>query len=136
MATELNPKSLAHASNDTTLIRTGEGHVIDASAASCAGLTLGMTLLNNAPVDESVRATLLLLRDLGYTHLDLSGAPAPSPASAAEVGGATSRAPYERGDPATETIVNALSIEELREIALPCLRCRLAGTRTQVVFGT
>ena len=84
-------------------------------------------------VDESLRATLLLLRDLGYTHLDLSEAPA-SPA--VEVGAATARAPYEPGDPDTATILRARSFDDLREIALPCLRCRLAGTRTQVVFGT
>ena len=62
---------------------------------------------------------LLLLRDLGFTHLDVS-----QPTIAA--------GPL----PQTNTILNAITIDELRNIALPCQRCRLAGTRTQVVYGT
>jgi DNA polymerase len=78
-------------------------------------------------VDESLRNSLLLLRDLGYTHLDLRGAPAPSPARVADAAG-----------PGTDTdpIASAASFDELRDIALPCQRCKLAGTRTQVVYGS
>jgi uracil-DNA glycosylase family 4 len=86
-------------------------------------------------VDDSVRATLLLLRDLGFTHLDLGATPATLPKIAAAAG-TTPRASYAPGDPDTDAIVRAGSFDELREIALPCLRCRLASTRTQVVFGT
>jgi len=78
-------------------------------------------------VDESLRNTLLLLRDLGYTHLDLRGARAVSPARVAEAPG-----PGPDADP----IASAASFDELRDIALPCQRCKLAGTRTQVVYGS
>jgi DNA polymerase len=77
-------------------------------------------------MDESLRRELALLRDLGFTHLDLSR----TTGSAAEAGGATLRTPA----PAP-IIPTAGSLEELSLIAAPCTRCRLAGTRTQVVFG-
>jgi DNA polymerase len=92
------------------------------------GFSPSIRVCDNGCVDDALRSTLLLLRDLGYTHLDIpqraGGAPAPSPAAVAA------------GDPDTETIIAASSIDELRDIALPCLRCRLARTRTQVVYGT
>ena len=61
--------------------------------------------------DEVVRE-LELLRDLGFTHLDLAVAGPPQRQSAT-------------GDP----------LEALRAEAHDCNRCRLAKTRTNVVFG-
>jgi len=59
---------------------------------------------------------LALLREFGYTHLDLSSE------IAAEGGGATD------GGPADDWT-------ELQRIATACTKCRLAKTRTQVVYG-
>ena len=59
---------------------------------------------------------LALLRDLGYTHLDLSN----------------------RGAVAAPVIVDSddgNAFDLLRAEAHDCTRCRLAGTRTNVVFG-
>ncbi len=71
-------------------------------------------------MNPDVLHDLALLRDLGYTHLDLSVAPARTaaqPERAAEVTPGVS--PWD-----------ALSAE-----AHNCTACRLAGTRTNVVFG-
>ena len=76
-------------------------------------------MVKSSPVD--LHAELILLRDLGFTHLDIK---------------ATQKVEEPAGPlPQTNTIVNAITIDELRNIALPCQRCRLAGTRTQVVYG-
>jgi uracil-DNA glycosylase family 4 len=61
---------------------------------------------------------LALLRDFGYTHLDLVG----SRQSAADV------------SPIADS-VGAGSLDALRLETHDCNACRLAGTRTQVVFG-
>jgi DNA polymerase len=53
-----------------------------------------------------------LLRELGYTHLDLS------------------RAVAEESVESTDE-----TIDDLARIALACTKCKLAGTRTQVVYG-
>jgi DNA polymerase len=66
-----------------------------------------------------LHAELALLRDLGYTHLDLGSA---RQQAAAIQGG--SELPHSE-----ETI------DELGRIAMACTKCRLAGTRTQVVYG-
>jgi len=77
----------------------------------------------------SLHDELLLLRDLGFTHLDV-----PATAARSEQP-PQSEEPATGPLPATSTILNAITIDELRNIALPCQRCRLAGTRTQVVYG-
>ena len=150
-------------------------------------------------MNDDLRGELTLLRDLGFTHLDLASAAdaaEPSPASeplrnpssrAAEDAAASSRsaarqpppraarpdttrefvesnsaaqptartarrdttdfrepdAPHpptpRRGGitgPDVAEIAACGTIDELRPIAMPCTRCRLASTRTQVVFGT
>jgi DNA polymerase len=53
-----------------------------------------------------------MLRELGYTHLDLAGKSLSGDAGDNE------------------------EFEALREEAMACTRCRLAGTRSTVVFGT
>ena len=63
---------------------------------------------------DDLAQELRLLKDLGYTHLDLNGAPAPPPAAVASDDDWTL----------------------LQREALACTKCRLAGTRTQVVYGT
>jgi DNA polymerase len=66
---------------------------------------------------DDLRGELALLRELGYTHLDLSrGAGSPTRPDGSE-------------DPSHE------SLEELGRIAAACTKCRLSGSRTQVVFG-
>jgi len=66
-----------------------------------------------------LHAELAWLRDLGYTHLDLSSG---RQQAAALQGG--SELPHSE-----ETI------DDLARIAIACTKCRLAGTRTQVVYG-
>src|SRR4051794_28860573 len=56
-----------------------------------------------------LREELMMLRELGFTHLDL-------------------RAPAARAE-TDETL------DDLARIALACTKCKLAGTRTQVVYG-
>ncbi len=62
---------------------------------------------------ETLRHELGLLRDLGFTHLDVRAAPA-------EVADAADPSEW----------------EALEQQAKICTACRLAETRTQVVFGT
>jgi uracil-DNA glycosylase len=73
-------------------------------------------------MDEATRNELLLLRDLGYTHLEL----------------AVGRSPLAEGEPITansqQPTANDL-LDEMRALALACEKCRLAKTRTQVVYG-
>jgi uracil-DNA glycosylase len=101
-------------------------------------------------IDDLTRE-LILLRDLGYTHLDLP-ARADQTLSRSDVGAGFSQpdvapalkpavpevSPTGRLKPAptSSEIINAASLEALAVIAAPCLRCRLAKTRTQVVYGT
>jgi len=66
-----------------------------------------------------LHAELALLRDLGYTHLDLQSARQ----QAAVIQGG-SELPHSE-----ETL------DDLGRIALACTKCKLAGTRTQVVYG-
>lgn len=73
----------------------------------------------------SLHDELRLLRDLGFTHLDIPRVAPPI----------QQQEPVAGPLPQTSTIINAITIDELRNIALPCQRCRLAGTRTQVVYG-
>jgi len=74
-------------------------------------------------MDESLRRELALLKEFGYTHLDLGAQRSAGAPSVATSG------------PDTGSIMDAPSLAELAVIAAPCVRCRLAGTRTQVVFG-
>jgi uracil-DNA glycosylase len=122
-------------------------------------------------VIDDLRGELLLLRDLGYTHLDFESQPVastdvepalkpalgqtgrlkPAPTSGSEettipartevqasrsdVGAGFSQ-PVGQSAPGTADILTAPSLEALGIIASPCTRCRLAKTRTQVVYGT
>jgi len=61
-----------------------------------------------------LHADLTLLRDLGYTHLDLNVGRVLQPAH-----------------PPSEDE----NLADLQRIALACTKCKLAGTRTQVVYG-
>lgn len=74
-------------------------------------------------MNPDVLHDLALLRDLGYTHLDLSVAPRvavqPQAATAPAADAASGRSPWE-----------ALVADTHN-----CNACRLAGTRTNVVFG-
>ncbi len=69
---------------------------------------------------DHLAGELALLRDLGYTHLDLD--------RVTRKGGVD---PEPRVDPGNHDA----ELAALRDEALACTRCRLAGTRTNVVFG-
>jgi uracil-DNA glycosylase len=85
---------------------------------------------------------LALLRDLGYTHLDLDAgrrASAGSRDAAADIPApaATVVSPADASISLdTDAILGCGSLDEMLPIALSCVRCKLAQTRTQVVFGT
>jgi uracil-DNA glycosylase family 4 len=70
-------------------------------------------------MNPDVLHELNLLRDFGYTHLDLIGNVQPAVARTAEVGFSFS-----------DDTLDALRLETHN-----CTACRLAGTRTNVVFG-
>ena len=66
-------------------------------------------------MNDDLRNELTLLRDLGFTHLDIRQ-PAAAPAVVE--------------DSEAKTL-----LDELRAIAVVCEKCRLAKSRTQVVYG-
>jgi DNA polymerase len=68
-------------------------------------------------MNEELRLELTLLRDLGFTHLDIRNA---TPAAAV--------------DDARSSEAKTL-LGELEAIATVCVKCNLAKTRTQVVYG-
>jgi uracil-DNA glycosylase family 4 len=76
-------------------------------------------------MNDDLRTELALLRDLGFTHLDLTKPV--SEAAAVEAGLA--------GE-SLELQPNEETLESLGAVASACVRCRLAQSRTQVVFGT
>ena len=90
---------------------------------------------------DDLRGELALLRDLGYTHLDLSrfpvvpavpvGGQAPSPVAPGQ-----SHAERQAGAPVPPPDRLDETLADLERIALVCTNCKLAGTRTQVVYGT
>jgi uracil-DNA glycosylase family 4 len=78
-------------------------------------------------MDDTLRNELLLLRDLGFTHLDVGEQRAASSEQqeAAEDSPANSQQPTANGE----------LLKDLEQLALVCEKCRLAKSRTQVVFG-
>jgi len=79
-------------------------------------------------MNEDVVQELALLRDFGYTHLDLAGARrAPALGVPAPDAVAPMAVPAAMDDDAAWAV--------LRAEALGCTACRLAGTRKNVVFG-
>lgn len=94
-----------------------------------------------------LREELELLRDLGFTHLDLSRGAAGSVTGAelleagnARLTGATDDpAAAERlltGVPEAADVAALAILSAVEEAGKRCIRCRLAKTRTQVVFGS
>ena len=69
-------------------------------------------------MDDALRHELLLLRDLGYTHLDV----------------ASVEAGFSRPPPA-EAGAHTDLLGDLQRLAVVCEKCRLSRTRTQVVYG-
>ncbi len=74
-------------------------------------------------MNADVLNELALLRDLGFTHLDLVGG------RRLAVGGGDTDEQTANRQPSTNPF------DALRAEAHDCTRCRLAGTRTNVVFG-
>ena len=75
---------------------------------------------------EDLRYELALLRDLGFTHLDVR------PSAAAVV----SKSPVvETREPSASAADAASLLADMAAIASICVKCRLAETRTQVVYG-
>src|SRR4051794_25425408 len=72
-------------------------------------------------MDDATRNELLFLRDLGYTHLDVAEGRVAAAAPAAESN--------DMSEPSDGLLA------ELERVAVACEKCRLAKTRTQVVYG-
>jgi DNA polymerase len=66
-------------------------------------------------MNDDLRKELTLLRDLGFTHLDIRQ-PAAVPA-------------------VVEDSESKTLLDELRAVAVVCVKCKLAKSRTQVVYG-
>ena len=103
---------------------------------------------------RDLHGELDLLRDLGYTHLDVPAGQAASPATSASsrdvlpslaspVPGAASVAEnpgaeerLRSGVPTPRDVAALALLSAVEDFARRCVRCRLSATRTQVVFGT
>ncbi len=77
---------------------------------------------------EDLRYELALLRDLGFTHLDVRPSAAPAPVPLPSSIAVRAKASAAAGDPAS-------LLAEMAAIASICVKCRLSETRTQVVYG-
>jgi len=73
-------------------------------------------------MDEELRNELLLLRDFGFTHLELTV-------------GRSSLVEEESTNLDQQTTNNDDLLADLEKLALVCEKCRLSKTRTQVVYG-
>ena len=79
---------------------------------------------------EDLHYELALLRDLGFTHLDVKASAVKSePAPGSRIADA---APHTRPKPAADP---AALLAEMQSLASVCVKCRLSETRTQVVYG-
>lgn len=89
---------------------------------------------------EDLYAELRLLKDLGFTELDLSRRPAAAPRIEAleSIAGADPDVAtrFLAGLPEAGDIATLPSMAELEQVALNCVRCRLANGRRQVVVGS
>jgi uracil-DNA glycosylase len=85
---------------------------------------------------DDLHAELRLLKDLGFTDLDLSrGSATAEPTTVASAApGAAGR--FLAGVPEASDIGALPSMTELEQVARNCVRCRLATGRTQVVVGS
>src|SRR5437879_1133079 len=71
-------------------------------------------------MNEALVREIELLREFGYTHFEIRGGAPPPPAGSAAEGG---------GAPQSDLLA------DLQKIAVVCQNCRLAKSRTQVVYG-
>src|SRR5690349_21006462 len=85
----------------------------------------------------NLREELELLRDLGYTHLDYEVAAnaveerAAAPRAASSTEGRTASS----GERTADSEQREAELLDLGRIAAVCQKCRLAKTRTNVVYG-
>jgi uracil-DNA glycosylase len=95
-------------------------------------------------MDKPLVDELLFLRDLGFTHLDLRARKGEAPIAAQpsrELAQGPATVPFaEDADrlepgPSRAEILSADDLESLHIVSANCQRCRLAKSRTQVVFG-
>lgn len=83
-------------------------------------------------MDDALHRELAFLRDLGFTHLDFT----PQAPTATTPGAAPAVSVIRDGDAAVASDVSLHDLAALGAIASVCVKCRLAATRTQVVYGT
>jgi DNA polymerase len=85
---------------------------------------------------DDLYAELRLLKDLGFTELDLSRGRAGGDAPAAPRADPEAAVRFLAGIPEAADIAALSSMAELEQLARNCVRCRLATGRTQVVVGS
>ena len=83
---------------------------------------------DNHVVIEDLRHELELLRDLGFTHLDVPSRTVPANAVQPPPSNAPTNTIRDGGDPPS-------LLAEMAAVASVCVKCRLSTTRTQVVYG-
>lgn len=85
-------------------------------------------------MNDELLHELSLLRDFGFSHLDLTRSAAPAAAPIRE----ETLPAFVLHDvaPAAASTAGTDELTELGIIARACTKCRLAGSRTQVVYGT
>ena len=96
-------------------------------------------------MNDALHAELALLRELGFTHLDLSRVAKPASPEVSEQENVVHAETRRRGDEVRATKVGHAEARRRGEEGTPwealmaeahdCTACRLAGTRTNVVFG-
>jgi uracil-DNA glycosylase len=84
---------------------------------------------------EDIHAELRLLKDLGFTELDLSRRGAAADAAPLALADPAAAARFLSGLPEAADIGALGTMPELEQVAIHCVRCRLATERTQVVVG-
>jgi DNA polymerase len=108
-----------------------------------AGRSDAASIDDNRGMNDDVVRELTLLKELGFTHLDLVGgrrSAVGGSATATAVESTTERAPNTASatadrEPQSGGLPTADRFEALRLEVHDCNSCRLAGTRTNVVFG-
>jgi uracil-DNA glycosylase family 4 len=83
-------------------------------------------------MNDDLRNEIAFLRDIGFTHLDLVGGSGLGVGGSAPVSTTLDSPPTPNSQPPTTPSDDWTN---LQQIATACTQCRLAGTRTKVVYG-
>ncbi len=90
---------------------------------------------NPTAMNSDLFNELALLRELGFTHLDITAPPAGSKGEATHEKQLHGQRPAGTASSDAGSFAAIESMEQLQAIASVCTKCGLAATRTQVVYG-